>query len=230
MDSPASFDGSTIVTVASPTSQDGGDDLGGLITDFTESFSLDGERKPQTPKAETPEEREARIEAEKEERRLAFIRENYTFLNFIMLDGSRRSLQLDRITTYMEVQTEIARVNPKGKKMFIVVHPETKERISSDNFKEGPEFNIVETFLAKIPKFYPRLKTKWDFLQYHGAPADWVDPVIARRLAEEARIKREAEEKRKEEEADEIEKKHKAERMAAEQQANEEWADLLGDI
>jgi hypothetical protein len=190
--------------------------------------------KPPTPKkVETPEEKEARIAKEKEERRLKFIRDNYTFLTFKYLDGSERVLQLDRITSYMDLQVQIARYNP-GKKMFIVLSPpkegEDKVRISSDNFIEGPAWSVLETFVSNIPKFLPRLPTQWDFLKYHGKPENWVDPVIRKRIEKEAQIKREAEEKMKEEMALEAEATAKAERLAAEQQANEEWADLLGDL
>ena len=48
--------------------------------------------------------------------------------------------------------------------------------------------------------------------------------------AEEIIRKQEEEEKLRDEMADELEKAAKAEQMAAEQQAQEEWADLLGDL
>jgi len=234
-DSPASVDsrGSRGSRNSKHTLLTADDDLDADLASMEDSLgdaSVGFEPKPMTPKAETPEEREARIEAEKEERRQQFIRENFTFLNFKMLDGSSRRIQLDRLSTYMAVQTEVARYNQKGYKMFHVIDPESSERISSHNFVEGPEWNIVESFRAKIPKFYPRLPTKWDFTKYHGKPPNWVDPVIAKRLAAEAKARREEEERKKEEDADEADKKAKADRMAAEQQANEEWADLLGDI
>ena len=209
------------------------DDLANEFSEF--GFEDDGEKKVAMPLAETPEECAARLlreeEEEKEKRRREFIRNNYTILHYTNLDGTKISRQMDRLTSYIDVQTEVARVTCKpAHRMFNIIHPETKERVSSHNFVEGPEWNVVETFRAKIPKFYPRLPTKWDFTKYHAAPPDWVDPVIAKRLADEAKKRREEEEERKEAEAEEIDKAAKAARVAAEAQANEEWADLLGDI
>jgi len=177
----------------------------------------------------TEEEFQAKLEQEKEERRLKFIRDNFTFLHFQYTDGTKRTLQLERCECYMDIQVHIARYNPKGKKMFIIMDMD-KERIDSQDFVVESEYIVKEIYMSKIPKFLPRMPTKWDFLKYHAAPSDWVDPVERRKLLREMESNRKRQEEERELNIIEREKEAKKEKMAEEAAAQEEWADLLGDL
>ena len=56
--------------------------------------------------------------------------------------------------------------------MFIIMDMD-KERIDSQDFVVESEYIVKEIYMSKIPKFLPRMPTKWDFLKYHAAPSDW---------------------------------------------------------
>jgi hypothetical protein len=133
-----------------------------------------------------------RVISTAEQKKREFCRINLTFLLIILQSEEKIEVFCDSyITRYADLQREIARVTP-GKNGIFVIQAPNGEFISSGNFRPEHYYKVKEIPRHNIPIIYPLVPAKWEFKRYHGAPRDWIDPLEAIRLAEEARLKAEA--------------------------------------
>lgn len=168
--------------------------------------------------------------SEREEKRREFAREHGTILFIVFCDGTTKEVFCaDNFTRYFDLQREIAKNTPRKNGIF-AIQDKAGDIISSENFQPGHYYKIKELPKRHIPLIYPLVHNKWEFKKYHGQPRDWVDPVEAARLAEEARLQALEEARllqiQLDKEAAEAEKR-KAEEMKELIGGDEEWDDML---
>jgi hypothetical protein len=167
---------------------------------------------------------------ERETKRRQFAKTHGTVLMIVFHDGSSKEVFCgDYFTRYFDLQREIAKNTPRKNGIF-AIQDENGEIISSHNFQPGHYYKIKELPKRHIPLIYPLVHHKWEFKRYHGMPKDWVDPVEAARLAEEARLQALEEarlQKLKEEKEAEEAERRKAEEMKELIGGDEEWDDML---
>lgn len=95
-----------------------------------------------------------------------------TILLFHWANGERQEKELPyRPVTYSEVQREIAKFFPKRLSLFVLQHPETREKIFPHNFK-SLDLLVIREVLYPAPEGRPpqlRLSTRWEGEDYHDA-------------------------------------------------------------
>lgn len=170
------------------------------------SSALARVRKAKAVKKENDEARARgeKVISEREKKFRSYCRIELTVLRIVFISGEVKEVFNDYyITRYSDLQREIAKNTP-GKNGIFVIQKPNGDIMSSDNFTPEHFYKVKEISRKHVPIIYPLVPIKWEFRRYHGAPRDWIDPVEAARLAEEARLAAEAE------------------RLAAEQKAREE--------
>jgi hypothetical protein len=123
-----------------------------------------------------------------------------TTLRFKFMDGKEKIVILpDRPMTYWDLQTAIAHSTPKHRNMF-KISDDNNRFVESENFVPCNQFEIREFFSPQTTDLHPLAPIKWEYMNFHGAPPNWIDPQIIREQKraedlEKQRIAKEAEEK-----------------------------------
>lgn len=95
-----------------------------------------------------------------------------TILLFHWANGERQEKELlYRPVTYSEVQREIAKFFPRRLSLFVLQHPETREKLFPHNFKPL-DLLVIREVLYPPPEGRPpqlRLSTRWEGEDYHDA-------------------------------------------------------------
>ena len=123
-----------------------------------------------------------------------------TTLHFIMLDGKKETIELDRRPrTYWDLQEVIVKKKPHSRKMF-AIRNEKKHLVTSKNYVPQDILYIQEFITSLNMKNHPLEECRWEFYKYHAKPEKFHDKMEERLLIKkaaelEAKLAREEEEK-----------------------------------